>query len=696
MKNAIFAGAKLASLIHLTFFITMKLCNFFTCFFLTMIFSVRTTAQAQQTLTPELLWQIGRVSLDCVSADGQYAVYGVQRYDMPKNKSSRVLYLLTIKTGETRALTSPDASSSDAEFRPDGKKIGFLRDGKLYEISLESTHVRKISDQEMNGFHYSPDGKYILFAQDVKLDKTPAEIYPDLPNTTGRVIDELFFRHWKSWRDYKYSNVFYAPYADSKLTSDPVNIMNERYDSPLKPMGGMEQITWSPDSRFIVYTSRKLSGTEEAQSTNSDLYAYELASGKTINFTADLPGYDIDPVFSPDGNYLAWTSLERAGNEADRPRLMLLDTRTQKRIELTEGWTYEANQPQWAPDGKSLFFLSAENFTYQFYQVTIADRKIRRITNGQHDYTALKVAGNELIGTRTSMANPAEVFAVNSLTGADRRLSFATDEPWNNIAKGNVERRTVKTVDGKDMNVWMIFPPGFDAKKKYPALLYCQGGPQSALSQFFSYRWNMQMMAANGYIVVAPCRRGMPGSGQAWNDAISGDWGGGAMQDLLAASDYAAKEPYVDATRMGAVGASFGGYSVYWLAGNHQKRFKAFIAHDGIFNLESFYGETEEIWFVHNDMEGAFWKTPKPKSYTQFSPHLFVQNWDTPILVVHSELDFRIPVTQGIQAFSAAQLQGIPSRFLYFPDEGHWVQKAQNSILWQRTFFDWLDRYLKH
>jgi len=298
------------------------------------------------------------------------------------------------------------------------------------------------------------------------------------------------------------------------------------------------------------------------------------------------------------------------------------------------------------------------------------------------------------VGTRADQTPSRQHVYVDARTGAARQLSFATDDPWKGIAKGNVERRTVKTADGQNMNVWMIFPPGFDAKKKYPALLYCQGGPQSALSQFFSYRWNMQLMAAKGYIVVAPCRRGMPGSGQAWNDAISGDWGGGAMQDLLAASDYAAKEPYVDAARMGAVGASFGGYSVYWLAGNHQKRFKVFIAHDGIFNLESFYGETEELWFVHNDLEGAYWKTPKPKSYTQFSPHLYVQNWDTPILIVHNELDFRIPVTQGIQAFTAAQLRGIPSRFLYFPDEGHWMQKAQNSMLWQRTFFDWLDKYL--
>ena len=668
----------------------------FLCFILAMSTSIQLNAQtATQRLTPELLWKIGRVSLDCISPDGQFAVYGVQRYNVPKNKGTRVLYVVNIKTGDTRALTSPDQTASDAEFTPDGKRIGFLRNGKLCEVNPEGSAITQVSELEISGFHYSPDGKNVLFVQEVKHDNTTAENNPDLPNTSGRVIDGLFFRHWKSWHDYKYNNVFYANYGEGKLTSKPINIMNERFDSPLKPMGGMEQITWSPDSRFIVYTCRKLHGTAEAQSTNSDLYIYEMASGKTLNMTADLPGYDLDPVFSPDGNYLAWTSMARPGNESDRTRLMILNTKTQQRSELTEGWDFEANHPQWSADSKSLYFLSSENFTYQYYQISVADRKIRRITDGQHDYTSLKVAGIELIGTRNSMATPAELFAVNTKTGAARQLSFATDDPWKNIATGKVERRTVKTADGKNLNVWFIFPPDFDATKKYPALLYCQGGPQSPLSQYFSYRWNFQLMAANGYVVVAPCRRGMPGSGSAWNDAISGDWGGGAMQDLLAATDYAAKEPYIDAARVGAVGASFGGYAVYWLAGNHQKRFKTFIAHCGIFNLESFYGETEEIWFPNNDLEGAYWKSPKPKTYTQFSPHLYVQNWDTPILVIHNELDFRIPVTQGMQAFSAAQLRGIPSRFLYFSDEGHWVQKPQNSVLWQRTFFDWLEKYLK-
>lgn len=668
--------------------------NFSILLIFMMLASSTVSAQTKR-LTPELLWQIGRVALDCTSLDGKFAVYGVQHYDIVKNKSARVLYIVNISTGETRALSSPDEVASDAEFHPDGQKIGFLRDGKLCEVKREGSSIVQVSDIEMNGFHYSPNGQFVLYTQNVKLDMTPAELYPDLPLTTGRIIDGLFYRHWKSWRNYEYSNVFFVPYQDGKTNGTPINIMNERFDSPLSPMGGMEQITWSPDGRWIVYTCRKLNGTAEAQSTNSDLYAYELATHKTMNFTADLPGYDLDPVFSPDGKYLAWTSMARAGNESDRTRLMVLNTLTQQRTELTEGWDFEANSPQWAADSKSLYFLSSTDFTYQMYQIGVEDKKPRRITNGQHDYTALKVAGNELVGTRTAMDSPAEVYVVDAKVGTAKQLSFATQDPWSGISKGKVERRTVKTVDGQNMNVWMIFPPDFDAKKKYPALLVCQGGPQSPMSQGFSYRWNFQLMAANGYVVIAPCRRGMPGSGQAWNDAISGDWGGLAMQDLLSATDYGAKEPGVDAARMGAVGASFGGYSVYWLEGNHNKRFKAFIAHCGIFNLESFYASTEELWFANNDLGGPYWKTPKPKSYLKDSPHLYVQNWDTPILIIDNELDFRIPVTEGMQAFQAAQLRGIPSRFLYFPDEGHWMAKAQNSLLWQRTFFGWLDKYLK-
>jgi dipeptidyl aminopeptidase/acylaminoacyl peptidase len=668
--------------------------NTFLLICLTMILASETSAQTQ-LLTPELLWKIGRVGLECVSPDGQLAVYGVQRYEVAANKGSRALFTVNLSTGETRRLTDFEKTSGDAEFHPGGQKLGFLMDGNLYEVTLNGLAApTKVSDVEINGFHYSPDGKQVLFCKDVKLDKTPAEQYPEYAKTSAKIADGLFYRHWKSWHDYAYSNVFWVGYADGKFVGEPKNIQNERFDSPLTPDGGMEQITWSPDGRFIVYTCRKLNGTEEAQSTNSDLYAYELSSGKTLNFTEDLRGYDRDPVFSPDGHYLVWTSLAKAGYEADRPRLMILDTRTQQRDELTLGWPYEANHPTWAADGKSIYFLSSENFTQQIYQINLLDKKIRRITNGTHDYTALKLAGNQLVTTRISMVNPAEVFVVNPQNGAATQRTFVTDEVWKNLSKPTVERRTVKTFDGKDMNVWMVLPPNFDPNKKYPAVVYCQGGPQSALSQFFSYRWNLALMASQGYVVIAPCRRGMPGSGAAWNDAITGRWGD-AMKDYLSATDAAAKEPFVDANRMGAVGASFGGYAVYWLAGNHNKRFKAFISHCGLFNLESFYGTTEEVWFPNHDFEGAYWQKDTPRMYLNDSPHRFVQNWDTPILVIHNELDFRVPFGEGMQAFQAAQLQGVPSRFLSFNDEGHWVGKPQNSLVWQKEFFGWLEKYLK-
>jgi len=668
--------------------------NTFLLFLLSMTIASETTAQTQ-ILTPELLWKIGRVGLECVSPDGQTAVYGVQRYDVSANKGSRALFLINLSSGETKRLTDFEKTSGDAEFHPGGQKIGFLMDGQMYEVSLTGlANPVKVSDLEINGFHYSPDGKQVLFCKDVKLDKTPAELYPEAPKTSARISDGLMYRHWKSWHDYAYSNVFVVGYADGKFITEPKNIQNERFDSPLTPDGGMEQITWNPDGRFILYTCRKLNGTEEAQSTNSDLYAYEVASGKTLNFTEDLRGYDKDPVFSPDGHYLVWTSLATAGYEADRPRLMILDTRTQQRDELTMGWAFEANSPAWAADSKSLYFLSAENFTQQIYQINIADKKIRRITNGTHDYTAMKLAGNQLVTTRNSMIQPAEIYLVNTQTGAATQRTFITDDVWKTLAKPTVERRTVKTFDGKDMNVWYVLPPNYDPGKKYPALVYCQGGPQSALSQFFSYRWNLALMASQGYVVVAPCRRGMPGSGAAWNDAITGRWGD-AMKDYLSATDAAAKEPFVDAARMGAVGASFGGYAVYWLAGNHNKRFKAFISHCGLFNLESFYGTTEEVWFPHHDFEGAYWQKNTPKMYLNDSPHRFVQNWDTPILVIHNELDFRVPFGEGMQAFQAAQLRGIPSRFLSFPDEGHWMSKPQNSMVWQKEYFGWLDKWLK-
>ncbi len=661
-----------------------------------MLFTALGALYAQSgLLTPEKLWGLNRVNLEDVSANGQLLLYTSTSYDIPANQGNTGLYLLSTAGGTPVAIAPATGSKSNARFLPDGSGVSFLIDGKLWMTDLSGGNVRQISDLNMNGYAWSPDNSRLLYIADVKYFQEVKDVYPDLPLAKARIIDDLFYRHWKSWEDYQRSNIFITAWQGGRLSTESTNIMEgEPFDSPLQPMGGMEQIAWSADSRSVAYTCRKLNGKAAALSTNSDIYLYEIATRNTRNLTEGMPGYDMNPAFSPDGKYLVWNSMERAGFEADRNRLFLLDLSTRSRRELTKGFDQEATHPIWSGDSQKVYFTGTDSGTIQLFEVPATGSDIRRITSGMFDYQSLMVAGNALIAGRVSMSAPADIYRVDSRTGDTRQLTFANSESLRDLRMGEVRRRYVTTTDGKQMLVWVIYPPGFDPAQKYPALLYCQGGPQSSLSQFFSYRWNFQLMAANGYIVIAPCRRGMPGFGQAWNDEISGHWGDQAMKDLLSASDDVAKESYVDKERMGAVGASFGGYAVYWLAGNHQGRFKTFIAHCGMYNTESWYGTTEEMWFANWDMGGPYWNDPQPKMYSEFSPHKFIRNWDTPILVIHCEKDFRVPVSEGMQAFQAAQLRQIPSRFLYFENEGHWVSQPQNSILWQRVFFDWLGRSL--
>jgi dipeptidyl aminopeptidase/acylaminoacyl peptidase len=459
----------------------------------------------------------------------------------------------------------------------------------------------------------------------------------------------------------------------------------------------MEQIAMSPDGKLVAFTCKKLKGKEESISTNSDIYIYNLETEATTNISQGMNGYDMDPVFSSDGKKMVWSSMATAGFESDKKRMMLYDFASKKAEDLSKDFDQSSSNFRFnSTEPDYIYFISGINATYQIFKINIKTRKVTQVTTGIHDYTEFCVNGNSIVGAKMSMSMPTEIFLVNQISrgNSEQQLTFTNKEQLKNIQMGRVEEKWITTTDKKKMLVWVIYPPYFDKNKKYPALLYCQGGPQSAVSQFFSYRWNFQMMAANDYIVVAPNRRGLPSFGQEWNDQISQDYGGQNMKDYLSAIDSVAKEPNVDATRLGAVGASYGAFSVYWLAGNHTKRFKAFIAHCGMFNLESWYGETEEFWFANHDLGGAYWNKPQPKSY-DFSPHKFVGNWDTPILVIHGANDFRIPATEGMQAFGAAQLKGIPSRFLYFPKETHFVTKPQNSVLWQRVFFEWLDKYLK-
>jgi dipeptidyl aminopeptidase/acylaminoacyl peptidase len=672
------------------------------------------TAQAQQLLTPELLWKMGRENGMTVSPDGKKVLYGVTFYDLAANKGNRDLYVATLASntgsgkikvseGKTEKITDTPFGEQNAVWRPDGLKIGFLSaetgSMQLWEMNADGSDRKQITTVEggISNFAYSPDMKHISFTLDIKMDQTVNELYPDLPKANARISENLMYRHWDGWHDFAYSHPHFMDYTAGAVSGTPTDIMSgEKFDCPNPPNSGGEAIAWSPDGKWLAYSSKKLNGTQFAVSTNTDIYLYELATGKTTNLTEGMMGYDNDPVFSGDGSKLAWTSMEKAGFEADRNRLFIVDLKSKVKTELTTGFdqTVEGTVV-WSKTNDKIWFISATKGTQQIYKVEVNSKKIQQVTWGTHNYNSVAEVADGLVGERVSMSAPQEIYKIAPETGMQNPLTLINAELLRSIKTAEVRERTVKTTDGKDMLVWVIYPPDFDSTKTYPTLLYCQGGPQSAVSQAYSFRWNFQLMASNGYIVVAPNRRGLPGFGQAWNDQISGDWGGQAQQDLLSAIDDVCKEKYVDRNRLGSVGASYGGYSVYYLAGNHNKRFKCFIAHCGLFNLESWYGNTEEMFFANHDIGGAYWQNPQPASYAKASPHNYVQNWDTPILVIHGGQDFRVPETEGMQAFQAAQLKGIPSKFLYFPEEGHWILGAQNGVVWHREFYKWLDTYLK-
>ena len=653
-------------------------------------------------MTPEVLWAFGRVSDAQVSPDKTKVLYGVSYYSVPENKGNRELFVMDIDGGNLQQLTKTPGGEYNAVWKPDGSKIGFMcaRSGsmQMWEMDVNGLNPVQISDIEggITGFKYAPDMSKVLFSKEVKLDKNIQDIYPDLDKADAKIATDLMYRHWDQWVE-TYSHIFVADY-NGKTLSKVTDIMEgEEFNSPLKPFGGLEQVNWSPDSKQIAYTSRKLKGKAYAFSTNSDIYIYDTASKKTSNLTEGMMGYDVAPVYSPDGKKLAWESMERDGYEADKNRLFVYDFDTKEKKDYSKGFDQNASALTWSENGKKIYFSSAYHARFQIYELDMETKAIKAVTKGDHNYYSAAVAGKVLIGTKQSMSKPTELYSINKETGEETQITFENKPILDQLAMGKVEERWVKTTDGKQMLVWVIYPPHFDASKKYPTLLYCQGGPQSAVSQFFSYRWNFQMMAANGYIIVAPNRRGLPSFGQVWNEQISGDYGGQNMKDYFSAIDEVAKEPFIDNDRLGAVGASYGGFSIYWLAGHHNKRFKAFIAHDGIFNFEAMYLETEEMWFVDWDMGGAYWEKDNKiaqKSYAN-SPHKFVDKWDTPIMVIHGGKDYRIVDSQGMSAFNAAIIRGVPAKLLYFPEENHWVLKPQNGILWQREFFKWLDKWLK-
>lgn len=654
--------------------------------------------RAQDRMTPELLWSLKRVGGEGVSKDGKTVLYTARIYDVKTEKSTAKRYSLNIKTGEKK-----ERNESRSIFQRDATAWYASDDKAIYRSDDNGKNWRQVYNNipDAENIRVSPDGKYIAYTKEVLLKPMLGkDIYPDLPKTSAQIYTDLNYRHWDTWEDGKFSHLFIAPLKGGK---EKDLMPNEPYDVPQKPFGGLEDVVWSPDSKGLVYVTKKKFGKDYAVSTNTDIYYYNLESGQTTNLTANMMGYDTNPAFSPDGKYIAWTSMARDGYEADKNDIYVMDLKMQTalKLNLTQHWDGTVNDFMWSSDGRKIYFNAAWQGTVQLFEVifpgyTKMAPVVRKITDGKFDINGLVgEAGNEMIVSRCDMNHAPELYAVNLGSGEMRQLTHENDNVYNSLKLSKTELRKVRTTDNRQMGVWVIYPPDFDPSKKYPTLLYCQGGPQSALSQFYSFRWNFQLMAANGYIVVAPNRRGMPGWGTRWNEEISKDWGGQPMQDYLAAIDEISKEPYVDVSRLGCVGASYGGYSVFMLAGMHGNRFKSFIAHDGLFDLKSWYGTTEELWFANWDVGGPYWQKPQPASYTRHDPSNFVDRWNTPIMIIQGGIDFRVPIEQGLEAFQAAQLKGIKSKLLYLPDENHWVLRPQNAIVWQREFFKWLQETLK-
>lgn len=683
-------------------------------------------------LTPELLWSMGRIGSTVLSPDKTNILYTVTTYNISENRGYSAIYILNSETKETKKLTvNTSKSESDANFIENGRKIVFLcaddnGTSQLWMMNTDGSNRKCISSEktDVNGYLFSPDEKYVVLIHDVPTETSIIKNDDDLPKATGMVINELMYKHWDRYVR-SIPHPFIANFDGSQITNARDILDGQPYESPMCPFGGIEEFAWSPDSKSLAYVMRKKTGRDYAISTDSDIFLYNLETGKTknlckpenykapvVNATSSLKhqiqynenedynlGYDDKPKFSPNGKYIAWTSMKHDGYESDRTRLCVYEFSTGSKTYVTETFDSGVNDFVWDDNSKELYFSGVWHGKTNLYKTNLKG-EVSKITDEVCDYTLVDVDSrqNKLLTKKQSMSMADDIFFVDIKKGTSYQLTNINESIYNKLTFGEVKERWVKTVDGKQELCWVIYPPHFDKNKKYPTLLFCEGGPQSPVSQFWSYRWNFQIMAANGYIIIAPNRRGLPGFGYEWLTQISGDYTGLCMKDYLSAIDDICKEPYVDKDRLGCVGASFGGYSVYWLAGNHDKRFKCFIAHDGIFNTQQQYLETEEMWFPNWDMGSAPWVKPggeMQKVYSE-SPHMFVDKWDTPILCIHGQKDFRIEYTQAESAFNAARLRGIPAQLLLFPDENHWVLKPQNAILWQRTFFRWLDKWLKN
>lgn len=682
-------------------------------------------------MTPEALWAMGRIGGAAASPDGKTVAYQVGYYSVKQNKSHQMLYTQTADGKQQTVLTTSAKSETDPAWIEGGKRIAFITDGQLWSMAPDGTDRRQLtkSDIDIEGFKFSPDGKKVILIKSLPYHESIKKNPEDLPLATGRLVTDLNYRHWDHYVE-SIPHPFVANVTEQGVDEGADMLKDEPYECPMAPFGGVEQLNWSPDSKFVAYTCRKKTGVNYAVSTDSDIYLYDIATGNTRNLCKpanykpvdfdptktmktqainhqkeDLNmGYDVNPKFSPDGRYIAWQSMARDGYESDRNRLCVYTLADGTKNYVTETFDSNVDDFCWAKDSRTLYFIGVWHACENLYQTNLRG-EVKQLTDDWADFGSVQLLnnGNKLLASRHSFQQGDELYVVTPGKDAKKtkvqQLTFENKLFYDKLAFGKVQERWVKTTDGKEMQYWVILPPHFDENKKYPTLLFCEGGPQSPVSQFWSYRWNMQIMAANDYVVIAPNRRGLPGFGSEWNEQVSGNWTGQCMDDYLTAIDDAANNlPFVDKDKLGCVGASFGGFSVYYLAGHHNKRFKAFIAHDGAFNLESMYTDTEEAWFSNWEYEDAYWnrdQTNNAKRTYENSPHRFVDKWDTPILCIHGEKDYRINANQGFGAFNAARMRGIPAELLIFPDENHWVLKPQNGVLWQRTFFGWLDRWLK-
>ena len=683
-------------------------------------------------MSPEVLWAMGRISGYAVSPDTKTIVYQVGYYSVEQNKSHHVLYTMNIDGSNQRLLTTSSKSETDATWIDGGRRIAFLSEGQLWSMNVDGTDRKQLTNSEIDieGYSFSPDGTKVILIKSLPYYGAIAKKPADLPKTTGRLVNDLNYRHWDHYVE-TIAHPFLADVTENGV-NDGIDIMEgEPYECPVAPFGGIEQLSWSPDSKSIAYSSKKCEGVQYAISTDSDIYLYNISTGKTKNLckpegyvepaidpTKSIAaqkinhlngdynvGYDTNPQFSPDGKQIAWLSMERCGYESDRNRLCVYTFESGKKEYVTEAFDSNVDGYVWADDKEARFyFIGVWHAVENIYAVT-KKGTVKPVTDFCADFGSIQLVGNkkQLIAERHDYFHPADLYLVTPGKDATKTqtVQITNENKYilDQLDAGSCEEHWVKTTNGEDMLYWAVLPPNFDPNKKYPTLLFCEGGPQSPVSQFWSYRWNFMIMASQGYVIIAPNRHGLPGFGTKWNEQVSGDWTGQCMKDYLTAIDDACEKlPYVDKDRLGCVGASFGGFSVYYLAGHHEKRFKAFISHDGAFNLESMYTDTEEVWFSNWEYEDAFWNKDaslNAKRTYENSPHKFVDKWDTPILCIQGEKDYRINTNQGLGAFNAAKLQGVPAQLLVFPDENHWVLKPQNGILWQRTFFGWLDKWLK-